>query len=212
MKALFFDFDGVVVKSMEDHYEGWRRVLAEYGIEMAPEELYLLEGQAVEAVASQLIRKFNLPSDQMPVLIEKKRHYYEKIKKQEIYPHLVEVLQWAREKKLAIGLVTGGDRYRVNETLRAFGLEGYFDAVVTAEDVAFTKPSPEPYLRAAQQVGVEPGDCVVIENAPLGIRSAKSAGMKCIAVTTTLPPSFLREADVVVDNLAEALDSLKRLY
>ncbi|RMG65228.1 MAG: HAD family phosphatase [Calditrichaeota bacterium] len=212
MKALFFDFDGVVVKSMEDHYEGWRRVLAEYGIDMAPEELYLLEGQAVEAVASQLIRKFNLPSDQILILIEKKRHYYEQIKKPEIYPHLVDVLQWAREKNLAIGLVTGGDRYRVDETLKAFGLQDYFDAVVTAEDVAFTKPSPEPYLRAAQLVGVEPSDCVVIENAPLGIRSAKSAGMKCIAVTTTLPPAFLREADVVVENLAEALDALKRLY
>lgn len=212
MRAVLFDFDGVVVRSMEDHYEGWRKALAEYGIDMSPEELYILEGQGVEAVAHQLTRKFNIPTEETPNIIEKKQFYYDQLKKIEFYPDLVEVLQWAKEKQLNTAVVTGGDRKRVESTLENYGLNVYFDVVVTSDDVQQSKPSPEPYLRAARLLNVEPADCVVIENAPLGIRSAKAAGMTCIAITTTLSASFLRQADVVVTNLKEVLVALKKLF
>ena len=212
MKALLFDFDGVVIRSMEDHYMGWHLALKEYGIEMSPEELYVLEGSGVEELASQFTRKYNIPHDEAPNLIRKKIRYYDEIKKPECYPFLVEILEWAAEKGIKIGLVTGGDRDRVAQTLSEFGMENRFQAVITADDVMFTKPAPEPYLRAAQLLGIDPQDCIVIENAPLGIRSAKAAGMRCIAVTTTLGHMFLKQADVVADNLSEVLDALKRMY
>ncbi len=212
MKALLFDFDGVLVKSMEDHYQGWKMALAEYGIEMTPEELYMMEGQGVKAVASQLTRKYNLPAEETPKIVEKKKQYYEKIKKIEFYPNLLDVLQWAKEKELKMAVVTGGNRERVQETLENFGLSEFFQAIVTSEDVAHTKPSPEPYLRAAERLGVKPEECVVIENAPLGIRSGRAAGMKVIAIATTLNPHHLKEADVVVNNFRELLEVLKRLY
>lgn len=212
MKAILFDFDGVVVKSMESHYQGWHKALEEYGIDMNPEELYLLEGQGVEEVASQLIRKFNLPTDLRPNIIEKKRFYFNQNKEVGVYPFLIETLDWARERELKTALVTGGDFERVKETLKNFGIDTYFDVIVTSSDVTHTKPSPEPYLMASKLLNVEPSDCIVIENAPLGIRSAKNAGMKCIAITTTLPPMFLKEADVVTDNFQEVLETLKKLY
>ncbi len=212
MKAILFDFDGVIVKSMEDHYEGWRRALAEYGIDMSPEELYVLEGQGVEAVASQLSRKYNLSLEETQNLIQKKIFYYDQVKKIQFYPHLIDVLEWAKQRDLKLAVVTGGDRKRVEDTLDSYGLLGYFDAIVTADDVEYTKPSPEPYLHAAQQLGVAPNDCIVIENAPLGIRSAKNAGMYCIAITTTLSASYLKEADVVVNDFQEVLEVLKKIY
>ncbi len=212
MKAILFDFDGVIVKSMESHYEGWRRTLAEYGIDMSPEELFILEGQTLETVASQIARKFNIPYEETPRLIERKQYHYHQVKRLESYPNLLEVLQWARERGLKIGLVTGSTRQQVEEVLENFGIQSYFDAIVTADDKVENKPSPEPYLRAAQLLQVEPADCVVIENAPLGIRSAKNAGMKCIAITTTLPAAFLKEADVVAFDFKEVLETLKKLY
>lgn len=212
MKALLFDFDGVLVRSMEDHFEGWRRALAEYGIEVMPEELFVLEGQGVQEVAHQLIRKFNIPLEETPLIIEKKQKYYNQIKKVEFYPNLIDVLNWARDRELKLGVVTGGRRDRVSETLENFGLQDYFDVVVTADDVEETKPSPLPYLRAAEQLGVEPDQCVVIENAPLGIRAGKSAGMRVVALTTTLRSGHLREADVVVNDFRELLSVLKKLY
>jgi beta-phosphoglucomutase len=179
---------------------------------MSPEEVYILEGQGVEEVASQLTRKFNLPPQETPKIIEKKKQYFGEIEKLEIYPYLLETLEWARQRNLKIGLVTGGDYERVERTLQNFGIEIYFDVIITSEDVYLTKPSPEPYLRAAAILDVAPEECVVIENAPLGIRSAKAANMKCIAVTTTLSQMFLKEADVITDNLSKVLEALRKLY
>ncbi len=212
MKALLFDFDGVLVKSMEDHYEGWRRALNEYGIEMIPEELYMLEGQGVVEVASQLSRKYNLPAEETPHLIRKKQEYYNQIKKIEFYPNLLDVLNWAKEKGLKMAVVSGGKRSRIVETLEDFGLSDFFETLITSDDVQETKPSPEPYATAGHFLGCQAEDCFVIENAPLGIRSGKAAGMKVVAIATTLSPYFLKEADVVVSSFGELLEVLKKLY
>lgn len=212
MRAILFDFDGVVVKSMESHYHGWRKALEEYGIDMSPEELYVLEGQGVEEVASQLVRKFNIPVEERNNIIRKKIFYYDQVQKHELYPHFLDVLEWALEMELKIALVTGGDRERVIKALQAYGIDTYFKIIVTSKDVMNSKPSPEPYLKASELLDVEPQQCVVIENAPLGILSARNAGMKCIAITTTLQSTYLKNADVVADNFKEVLEALRKLY
>lgn len=212
MKAILFDFDGVVIKSMEDHFQGWRKALAEYGIDMSPEELYVLEGQGVEEVASQLVRKFNIPAEERSSLIQKKRLYFNQANMAELYPNLLDVIEWAQAKDLKIGLVTGSDRQVVAAALQEYGIDSYFHIVIAAGDARHAKPSPEPYLRASELLGIEPAQCIVIENAPLGIMSAKAAGMKCIAVTTTLSPAYLKKADVVADNFHEVLEALRKLY
>ncbi|UCF64324.1 MAG: HAD family phosphatase [bacterium] len=212
MKAILFDFDGVLVQSMEDHFQGWRKALEKFGIEMNPEELYVMEGQGVKAVAHELTRKYNLPIESSSELIKDKQDYYNKIKKIRFYPNLLEVLNWATEKNLRMGVVTGGTRDRVNETIQNFGLDSFFGAIVTSDDVSETKPSPQPYLLAASLLDTDPKECIVIENAPLGIQSGKSAGMRVIGLTTTLNSHHLKEADVVVGDFRELLAALKRLY
>lgn len=212
LKAILFDFDGVLIKSMEDHFEGWRRALEEYGIDMAPEELYVREGAAVEELANQFTRKFNLPFDEASNIVEKKRRYYDEIKNVELYPDLLDTLNWAQERDLKLGVVSGGRRKRVYQDLEDFGIAEFFSAVVTVDDVFFTKPAPEPYLRAAEALKVQPEECVVVENAPFGIRSAKAANMRCIAITSTLSPMFLKEADVVSDSIGDTLNVLKKMY
>jgi beta-phosphoglucomutase len=212
MKAILFDFDGVLVQSMEDHFQGWRKALEKFGIDMNPEELYVMEGQGVKAVAHELTRKYNLPIESTSELIKDKQDYYNKIKKIRFYPNLLEVLNWATEKNLKMGVVTGGTRDRVYETIQNFGLDSFFSAIVTSDDVSETKPSPQPYLLAASLLDTEPKDCIVIENAPLGIQSGKSAGMQVIGLTTTLNSHHLKEADVVVGDFRELLAALKRLF
>ncbi len=212
MKAILFDFDGVLVQSMEDHFEGWQRALKKYDIEMKPEELYMMEGQGIRGVANEITRKYNLTIDETQEMIVNKQKHYEEIKKIRFYPNLLDVLNWAQEKNLKMAVVTGGNRNRVMETLDNFGLTGYFQAVVTSDDVSETKPSPQPYLLAADRLNEEAEDCVVIENAPLGIRSGKSAGMKVVGVTTTLNAVHLKNADVVVSDFRELLQALKKLY
>jgi beta-phosphoglucomutase len=79
----------------------------------------------------------------------------------------------------------------------------WFDCIITAEDVECGKPDPEPYLRAIQKLHVAPSECLIIENAPLGIRAGKSAGAAVVAITTTLAPYHLREADAIVHDFEE---------
>jgi beta-phosphoglucomutase-like phosphatase (HAD superfamily) len=83
-------------------------------------------------------------------------------------------------------------------------VDGLFETVVTAEDTARGKPDPEPYRLAAQRLGVAPSECLGVENAPLGVQSAKAAGMLCAALETTLPASRLGGADFVFHDV-EAL-------
>ena len=212
MQAVLFDFDGVVVRSMEEHFEGWRRALAEYDIKMAPEELYVMEGSGLEELANQFTRKFNLPHNEATNIIKRKNFHYGQQKDAELYPDLRELLDWVVEKGLKSALVTGGYRERVVRTLEKYKLMDRFQVIITVDDVMFGKPSPEPYLLASELLGVDPKDCVVIENAPRGIISAKQANIICVAVTSTLSRMYLKEADVIADNLKEVLNILKRMY
>jgi beta-phosphoglucomutase len=100
---------------------------------------------------------------------------------------------WGRGYQL--GLVTGSAGSVVDESLSPTGLAELFAAIVTGDEVSQGKPNPEPYQIAANRLGVSPFDCLAVENAPLGIRSAKAAGMGCVAIETTLPAARLLAAD-----------------
>ena len=89
--------------------------------------------------------------------------------------------------------------------IRGLGINNYFQAIVWGREVTEGKPSPQGFLLAAQKLGVEPKDCIVFEDAIAGVAAAKSAGMKCLAVTTTHPEMKLKKADLIVDTL-EAVD------
>jgi sugar-phosphatase len=111
-------------------------------------------------------------------------------------------------------IVTSGTRPLAMARLRAAGLP-IPERMITADDVTKGKPDPEPYLKGAEILGLPPEQCVVIEDAPSGIRSARSAGMKTIAVPTTYKPEDLRQADVIAPNIsslvANGSDGLIRL-
>ncbi|MGO9245133.1 MAG: HAD family hydrolase, partial [Verrucomicrobiia bacterium] len=83
--------------------------------------------------------------------------------------------------------------------------QAHFDFIITGDEVPRAKPFPDPYLTAARQLGLRPEECVVVENAPLGIEAARNAGMRCVAVETTLGKEYLTSADHVLQNIAELL-------
>jgi len=83
---------------------------------------------------------------------------------------------------------------------------------VSGDSVKRGKPYPDPYIKAAKILGLRPNDCLVIENAPYGIRSAKAAGMFCVAVTTSLPKEYLKKADVIVDSLGQVNSLISNYY
>jgi beta-phosphoglucomutase-like phosphatase (HAD superfamily) len=83
------------------------------------------------------------------------------------------------------------------------GLEGVFEIIITGEMVSNGKPDPEPYLKAVNELNVDKESCLVVENAPAGITSAKSAGLTCFAVQTSLPEEYLKSADKIFGSIAD---------
>jgi sugar-phosphatase len=117
------------------------------------------------------------------------------------YPGAIELIHGLAKQKVPLALVTGSLRSEAEIVLKTFDIAKYFTKVITAEDTTLAKPNPEGYLKAAVALECDPTDCIVIEDSPNGVRAARAAGMKCLAVTTTHLPDELSEANSIVDRL-----------
>jgi beta-phosphoglucomutase len=208
IKAVLFDLDGVLLKSMEQHLEAWQHAFSRFNTVIKDSDFYQLEGRGVKAVVETLISKFGLDPSLKEQLIEVKVAYYNEKFRPEFYKNLYNVLDLLKNKQIDMAVITGGYRDRVTKIVEEF-FEGYFSAIVTSDDVKNTKPFPEPYLKGATLLGYRPAQCLVVENAPMGVESAKKAGMKVVAITTTMTRDYLKKADVVVDTFAEIEEYLK---
>jgi len=129
-------------------------------------------------------------------------------------PGAVELVLGLRAAGIKSATATSADRIKLDANLSAIGLkEADFDALVCGNDVVHKKPFPDIYLEAARRLGVAPADCLVIEDAPEGIRAGKSAGCVCVGLSTTFPASVLTEAGamLVLSDLTGGLKELKTL-
>jgi HAD superfamily hydrolase (TIGR01509 family) len=208
--AILFDMDGVIVDSMRFHAAAWKQVLGEYGVLVNDIDIYLREGmsgrQSVEDIFFEYGRAF--PDERMfQNLIDKKHALFES-NQIVLYPCVEAILELIKGRNMLTGLVTGSLKRSVHHLLSP-GVLSQFNVVVTAEDVLKGKPDPEPYARAIEMLGVKPEMSLIIENAPMGIRSAKSAGATCYALETTLPERYLKEADKIVRDHRSLLEILQ---
>lgn len=211
-KAVIFDMDGVLVDSMPYHADAWIAVFAEQGIHIKREDIYDIEGSNHEGIIRLVFRKAGrTPThEDFKELAKKKMEIFTKTNKVTVFPGIYECLNFLKNKCL-LGVVSGSDRAVVMELLLRF-FPNTFDAVVTGNDVKEGKPSPEPYLKAVGMLELEKDDCIVIENAPLGVESAKSAGLFCIAIPTYVEAQRLKKADVVLANHGMLKDYIARLF
>ena len=208
--AVLFDFDGVLGRTLEDNHAAWASALGEHGIPITAEEYFVLEGARPLQVAETMLRRHGRATDDAPKIVAAKERFYAANHSFSFYDGALALTERLREAGMKLGLVSGALRRRLVDTCGEPFLTR-FAAVVTSEDVRHGKPDPEPYLRAAEKLAVEPEECLVVENAPLGIRSARSAGMDCVAITSTLDRRFLGEANAVIASLAELTPAFFRV-
>ena len=203
IQGLLLDFDGVVVDSMKNHFKSWSKAFKLFDIYIDELSFYLLEGQGIDIIAHNLAEKYGLNKDEKKrVLVSKIRDYYQH-EKVSFFPGFIEFLNKVKQQDLKVAVVTGGNKNRVMPVVEDH-LSGYFEAIITYDDVQNGKPNPEPYLKGAEKLNLIPENCLVIENAPLGIESAKKAGCTVIALTSTLPEKYLLKADFIVDSFYDA--------
>ena len=202
--------DGVIIKSMEQHLKAWQYVFSSHGIKIKKQDFYMLEGRGVQAVVHELCDMYGLDLKLAPSIMQAKIDYYNRIYKPEFYKGLFKLLSYLKNNDIKMAIVTGGNKDRIQRIIKEH-LNGYFSVTVTSDDVKNTKPHAEPYQKAAQLLGLKPENCLVIENAPMGIQSGKNAGMQVLAVETTLNPKYLKQADYIVPNLSMAYDVISNI-
>ncbi|HEX7343124.1 MAG TPA: HAD family phosphatase [bacterium] len=201
-QAVIFDLDGVLIDSMPHHVRAWQEVFRSFGVELPDEELRMHEGEKAKITIGRLARKhgLNFNDDELEQLVEQKRQIYRRSAPRGLRSLATRILKQLQDHGFKLAIVTGSVRPNLEWTLSEQDLSN-FQAIVTSEECQNGKPSADPYLLAAKRLDLRPSQCLVIENAPLGVRSAKAAGMKCIGITTTLPADTLGEADWIMPDL-----------
>jgi beta-phosphoglucomutase len=199
IRAVIFDWDGVLVDSSRNYYRAYDLVFREVGITTTAREIYLREGQPTPEVIAAICaeRGVAITTAKVRKLVERRREHDIALGPRTYYPGTWDLLNYLRKSACKLALVTGSSRKSVKRILSA-EQEGRFDAVVTADDVVRCKPDPEPFRKAAEMISVAPSNCLVVENAPFGVQAAQAAGCRVIAICTTLTPEDLRAAEWVV--------------
>ncbi len=209
LKGILFDFDGVIVDSMKQHLIAWQYAFRKENVNLEDLEFYLLEGRGVKSVVTDLCKKYSLPERLVPILMKTKIDFYDRHLRVAFYEGFFNLIKFLKSTNIQMGIVTGGHRERVEFIVDKY-LNGHFNAIVCSDDVNNTKPYPEPYLKGMKLLGLTNSECLVIENAPLGIQSSISAGIKTIAIETTLGKEYLKEADYIVHSFEEVQSLIKK--
>lgn len=209
--GVVFDLDGVLIDSHDQHHDAWRRLAAEIGESLSDEQFAESFGMR-NVMCIPHVFHWADPSDQARIegLGDRKEEIYREILAAESIEPLPGVRAFIERLESAgipgsVGSSTSVLNIRV--CLQSTGLDSFFgDRITGAEDVSEGKPAPEVFLRAAGKIGKAPANCVVIEDAHVGVEAGIAAGMKVVAVTTTHPAeSFSGKPDRILDSLADLL-------
>jgi len=193
--AILFDLDGVLADSTRAVDREWREWARRKGV----------DGDAVMAIAHgvrtvEVIRRVapHLDAEAEASAIE--NHEAGDQRGVIVMPGAADLVRWIPEGRW--GVVTSGSRLLATNRLRHCGLP-VPEVLVTSDDVTHGKPHPEPYLKGAERLGFDPSECLVIEDAPAGIESARAGGMKVVGITSTYAADVLGQADAVIGELGQ---------
>ena len=212
--SVLFDMDGVIVDSEPVILKAAIRGLEEYGVHAKPEDFVPFIGAGEDRYIGGVANKYGLAYH----TDIKKRVYdiYDEIVSDniKIMPGIKDILAILKRERYSVALASSADLRKIKANLIAVGIEmQIFDSIVSGEAVVNKKPSPDIYLKAAEQLNKTPDRCIVIEDAVNGIEAAKAAGMKCIAVETSFTKEKLLTAgpDYVFMDMEEVLYNLERV-
>ena len=182
IKAVIFDMNGVIIDDEPLHEQTFKDVCKRYGIDLSSEDyVNLCMGRTGVEGYVQIGKKYKLPPVPYEDLAKENSSYYQQITLGRIkaMPGILSLIGLLHSH-YTLALTTSASREETRSVLETFRLQDFFTVIVTAEDIAKSKPDPEPYLLTAQKLGIEPAFCLVIEDAQNGVASAKAAGMHCV--------------------------------
>ena len=198
--------DGVLVDSEPMHVRAWHQAMGEIARQYPAGWFLPWVGVPDITLAHHLQREHGAWPSPEALLADKRRAYHE-ITRRELapFPGVVEGLEWFRAHAVPVAVATSAARTEADVLLELTGLLGYFPVRVTLADVSRPKPAPDPFLKAAELLNVEPASCFIVEDSPTGVAAARAAGAVVLAVATSHAAEKLTAAHHVFPNTAEAL-------
>ncbi len=204
IKGVIFDMDGVLVDNRDAHIEAFTRLFKKYGVPFDREKFMPSFGMTNDMIfarqAPELLERY--PLEQLSL---EKEALYRSIFEESIAPTrgLVDFLKSLKEHGIKIAVGSSGNTNNVNFVLSRCRIAEYFDAIANGDMISHGKPDPEVYLLAAKLLGLKPEECVVIEDAPVGIEAARRAGMAAVALATTFSRDRIPDYDLLVDDFTQ---------
>lgn len=219
LKAVLFDMDGVLFNSMPYHADAWHKTMERHGLHLSREEAYMHEGRTGAATVN-IVYQRQFGKEATPEIIEsiyaEKSAEFNSNPEPERMPGAWEVLQKVKSNGLTPVLVTGSGQHSLLDRL-VHNFPGMFqrERMVTAFDVKYGKPHPEPYLMGLEKAGVKANEAIVVENAPIGVQAGAAAGIFTVAVNTgPIDDQVLLDAgaDILFPSMQALCDNWSTLY
>jgi len=202
--AVIWDMDGIIANTAPFHFQAWRETFRQKGIEFTEEDFKHSFGLRNDSIIRSIMGSKVSDEDIKTIAQGKEANFRRQLPRHiSPLPGVTGLLKSLKEAGFKIALASSTPKENLNLLTRNLGIDKYFDAVVSEEDVTEGKPSPQPFLLAAERLRVPPSNCVVIEDAIAGVQATKAARMKCIAVTNTHSRESLSQADLVIDSLEQ---------
>lgn len=194
IEALLFDMDGVVIDSEPIHEEAQRIIFRKHDLAVPESEYQSFKGMTERKVFERIVSEFGTDRHDVELLVVAKEETFRSLLVDlELIPGALDFIRGAKDR-YRLALTTSSARVNQEFAFEKFGLGSYFDVVVTAEDIEYPKPHPQPYSATSERLGLPPDACLVIEDSVHGVRSARGAGCMVAGMTTSFDASQLEEA------------------
>ncbi|MBI4995187.1 HAD family phosphatase [Candidatus Peregrinibacteria bacterium] len=206
MHAVIFDLDGTIVFSHPTHFAAYEKLFARFGVTWDYKEFNdIFAGTGAPSIIKMILERNGIYDFDLPALVQEKRNYFDEILSEKgfnIVPGFFDFLKKINARGLKKAIASGASKQNIISILKSIGIIDEFQEIVSGEEVSRPKPAPDIFLEAARKIEVAPGECLVIEDTEHGINAAKTAGMKCVALLTTLNREILTKAkpDWIAEN------------
>ena len=216
--GVIFDWDGVIIDSHNQHELSWQRLAKEYNKDLPNNFFKETFGMRNESIIPKFFNNWidTNNNKEVKILADRKEEIYRQIITQNgITPleGVKELLASLKSQKIRCSIGSSTPIKNIETVINIIGLSDYFDAITAAEDVSNGKPDPEVFLKASKKIGIAPENCIVFEDAHVGIQAAIAAGMKVVAVATTHEIDQLSKAHLAVESLEKIkVEGLYKLF
>jgi beta-phosphoglucomutase len=203
LKGIIFDLDGVIVETVLLHFNAWKKMFYEYGKEFTFEEYKKKVDGIPRLDGARAILK-DLDEEELKKAAEKKQKYFLELLEKEgvkVYQSTIRLIKELKKNNIRVAVISSSKNCL--PILKRANIDSLFDVIITGNDIKKGKPDPEIFILACKKLNLSPSECVVIEDAVLGVEAAKKGNFKCIGIDRYGNPARLSKADLVVKDLSE---------